>query len=314
MDVARNGDVVGTSTKYKKVKSLPDITGYIFKKYYANALYWQPRIWGPEGTIQNFISNLNPLPYNVTKFKIFVNREENFLSNFENLEITWQGTEKDITKVAVKKDDPYFPSLLAACIMSHVGGISRKHLVENENTPKIVTSIARYYVHYHLKRFLEDPRKMDSYITNKTKELIENNLQIKKISKRKFLQRREDINYWYSQQSNKQSIRKYRYVRSSNNTGVTGIEYQEVDVVVPKNEKEDWMSFVKENSDGLTKTGQKLLQMAMEFYVYSVLGLQEQTRWSIVGQGAKSLQTQDIFHRLVKDTLVQDDSVKSISI
>ena len=43
-DIARNGDVVGTSVKYKKIRSLPDITGYIFKKNYEDALYWQPRI------------------------------------------------------------------------------------------------------------------------------------------------------------------------------------------------------------------------------------------------------------------------------
>ena len=73
------------------------------------------------------------------------------------------------------------------------------------------------------------------------------------------------------------------------------------------------MSFVKENGDGLTKTGQKLLQMAIESYVYSVLGSQARTRWPIVGQGAKSLQTQDIFHVLVKDSIVQDDPVKNIS-
>ena len=48
-------------------------------------------------------------------------------------------------------------------------------------------------------------------------------------------------------------------------------------------------------------------------YVYSVLGAQAQTRWPIVGQGAKSLQTQDIFHKLVRDTITQDDPVKAIS-
>ena len=53
--------------------------------------------------------------------------------------------------------------------------------------------------------------------------------------------------------------------------------------------------------------------MAIESYVYSVLGSQAQTRWSIVGSGAKSLQRQDIFHRLVKDTSIQDDPVKSVS-
>ena len=113
-DLARNGDVVGTSVKYKKDKSLPDITGYIFKKYYAGALYWQPRIWGPSGTVQKFVINSNSFPYVVTKFNIFVNEQENFLSNFEKLETSWKGTEKDITKVAVDKEDPYFASLLAA--------------------------------------------------------------------------------------------------------------------------------------------------------------------------------------------------------
>ena len=56
-----------------------------------------------------------------------------------------------------------------------------------------------------------------------------------------------------------------------------------------------------------------LLQSAIESYVYSVLGAQAQTRWPIVGQGAKSLQTQQIFHRLVKDTMLQDNPTKSIS-
>ena len=32
-DIARNGDVVGTSVKYRRDRRLPDITGYIFKKY-----------------------------------------------------------------------------------------------------------------------------------------------------------------------------------------------------------------------------------------------------------------------------------------
>ena len=44
-----------------------------------------------------------------------------------------------------------------------------------------------------------------------------------------------------------------------------------------------------------------------------MLDAQAQTRWSIVEQGAKSLQTQEIFHRLVKDTITQDDPIKSIS-
>ena len=99
---------------------------------------------------------------------------------------------------------------------------------------------------------------------------------------------------------------------SKNHTGVLGIDYQEVSKI-ENNSDTDWMCFIKEDSDGLTKTGQKLFQLVVESYVYSVLGAQAQTRWPIVGQGAKSLQTQEIFHRLVKDTITQDNPVKSIS-
>ena len=109
------------------------------------------------------------------------------------------------------------------------------------------------------------------------------------------------------------NIRNYRYVMSGNNTGVLGIEYEEVDHVFPNDEDENWKTFVEEDSDGLAKTGQKLLQMAIESYVYSILCSQSQTRWPIVGQGAKSSQTQDMFHWLVKDTLIQDDPVKLVS-
>ena len=90
---------------------------------------------------------------------------------------------------------------------------------------------------------------------------------------------------------------------SKNNTGVLGIEYGEVDLVTNKSD-DDWMAFVKKDRDGLTETGQKLFQLTVESYVYAVLGAQAQTRWPIVGRGAKSL---------VKDTVTQDDPAKAVA-
>ena len=121
-------------------------------------MYWKPRIWGPDETVQKFVVNTTPFPYNVTKLKVLVseaseaneNESYRFLSNFEKLETSWTGTEKNITKVSVNQNDPYFASLLAATILSHFGGLSRKHLIESNETPKIITSIAKYYVYYHL--------------------------------------------------------------------------------------------------------------------------------------------------------------------
>ena len=79
--------------------------------------------------------------------------------------------------MTVDKDDLYFASLLAAYIISHAGGISRKHLTGDNN---VVTSIARYYIYYHMKRFTGDPQKMSSYITNDMKEIIQKNIPSKK--------------------------------------------------------------------------------------------------------------------------------------
>ena len=225
------------------------------------------------------------------------------------METSWKGTTNDITKMAVDKDDPYFASLLAAYIISHVGGISRKHLTGDNN---VITSIARYYVYYHMKRFTENPQKMSSYITNDIKKFIQKNIPSKKIWVKKFGRTRADINYCYSHHANKHNIRNYKYRMTANNAGVLGIEYEEVSRIVNDSDT-DWMRFIKDDSDGLTKTGQVLLQSAIESYVYCVLGAQAQTRWAIVGQGAKSLQTQQIFHRLVKDTILQDNATKLIS-
>ena len=295
--------MTGTSVSFKiREEQFLDITTKTFEELYSGELYWKPRIWGTGGTVQPFVISTNTLSYNVRKFTIYVNARSGFPSN---LETSWKGTADDITKMAVDKDDPYFASL-AACIILHVGGISKKHL-NGDN--KVITSIARYCVYYHMKRFTDDPRKMSPYIANDIKELIKKNLPFKRIWTAKFVHTRADINYGYSHHPNKHNIRNYKYRMTKNNTGVLGIDYEEVTEVLNDSDT-DWMCFIKDDSDGLTKTGQILLQLAIESYVYAVLGSQAQTRWAIVDQGAKSLQ---IFHRLVKDTIAQDDPVKSIS-
>ena len=75
----------------------------------------------------------------------------------------------------------------------------------------------------------------------------------------------------------------------------------------------DWKKFIRDDSQGITKIGQLFLQKAAEAYVYCVLGAQAQTRWKIVGDGAKNLQTQEIFAKLVKETIAQDDDKVMVS-
>ena len=203
-DITKNGDLRRAWFKYRnKFGETFDINSNVFRAYYSDSLYWQPRIWGPNGTFQPFTLASDSLPYNVRKFTIYVNGRMGFTSNFDALKTSWKGTANDITKVPIDKDDPYFASLLAACIISHVGGISRKHLTGDN---KVITSIARYYIYYHMKRFTENPTKMSPYITEDLREIVKNNLQTKRIWTDKFEYTRAEINYWYLHHSNKHNI------------------------------------------------------------------------------------------------------------
>ena len=82
---------------------------------------------------------------------------------------------------------------------------------------------------------------------------------------------------------------------------------------VTNQEPDDWKKFVQPQTFGITQRGQLLLQKSIESYVYSVLGAQVKTRWQIVGSGAKSYQTQTIFHQLVKETVVQGNDATLVS-
>ena len=308
--LSKTGDVTGTSVDFKvRDEQFLDITTDDFKKLYSGELHWLPVIWDTSGTLQPFALASSSLPHNYRKFIIYVNANSGFTSNFDALFTSWEGNANDITKIAVNKDDPYFASLLASYIISYVGGLSRKHLTGDNN---VVTSIARYCLYYHMKRFTGTPEKMSPDITNDIKKIIQENIPHKRIWAHKFERTRADINYWHSHHANKNNIRNYRYRISANNSGVLGIDYEEVSKAVNDSDT-DWMKFIKDDSDGLTKTGKILVQSAIESYVYYVLGAQAQTRWPIIGQGAKSLQTQQIFHRLVRDTTAQDNPSKAIS-
>ena len=126
-----------------------------------------------------------------------------------------------------------------------------------------------------------------------------------------FAQGREEIFTWLSEQKDKGKIRNYKSHENSKGE-VTGIAYQKIAGQSP-NDVNDYKKFITTTTDGLTNIGQKLLQQSAESYVYAVLGAQAKTRWSIFGEGAKSLQTQEVFLMIVKETIAQSDTTTTIS-
>ena len=114
--------------------------------------------------------------------------------------------------------------------------------------------------------------------------------------------------YWYRRQpaTEREKIKEVGYIAIDKVGGIRGIRYLYRTKIENRSEN-DWMSFLQKRSNGFTRTGQLLLQEAVESYVYAVLGSQARTRFKIVGAGAKSLPTQQIFRTIVGDTVAQDD-------
>ena len=298
-------DLTGTSWRYSW-----NIKSNVFKYKYADALHWGPSvIWEPTKNVKVF--EISDGTIDIDNIRIYVNKKDSFLYLTEALDIKYEKDTKDVRNTKISKDDPYFASLIASYIISQKSGICTEHLKENSKTPKIVTSIMNFYVYYHMKRFLQNPDKMSRYIKQDVLDDVQSNLPVKKIWTKKTHYGKEIPSVWVKTQQGK-TIRNARSY-GSRIGGQIGIEYEELDKVVPQDQENDWKKFIQQTSNGITKVGQLLLQKAVEAYVYCILGAQAQTRWKIVGAGAKSLQTQEIFNKLVNDTVVQDNDTVLIT-
>ena len=162
-----------------------------------------------------------------------------------------------------------------------------------------------------MRRFIRQPSKMSKYITQEIETTVLNNKPVVYKWTKKFHSGREQLGYWISKQP-RGTIKDARVVMSRNNTGQIGISYMKRGAQTIRS-LDDYKLFIASKSNGLTKTGQLLVQESIESFVYCVLGAQTDTRWPIVGRDAMSLQTQEVFKKLVNDTIIQSDHTVTIS-
>ncbi len=178
----------------------------------------------------------------------------------------------------------------------------------NDQTPGVVTSMVRYHLYHQISKFLRDPSKLERYMS-RVPNSVRRHEPTNDVWTKAYHQGSEELLTWLSEQKDRHKIRNYCY---SKNARVTGITYEKITGQSPK-DVSDYKMFIATTADGLTKIGQKLLQQSVESYVYAVLGAQASLRFPIVGEGAKSLQTQDKFRTIVKETIVQSDVAITIS-
>ena len=258
-------------------------------------------IWFADGTVQPY--EKNPSKENVNNFPAHVTDEKYFAASLPQLPVT-------NSSLSDYKKNPYLTAIVAAYVSTYVCGISTKHMEFNDQTPGVVTSMVRYHLYYQISRFLRDPNKLDRYVS-RVPDSVKKHKPTNDVWTKAYHQGSKELLTWLSEQKDRHKIRNYRYSKNSKGV-VTGIAYEKITGQSPK-DVNDYKMFVATKTDGLTKLGQKLLQQSVESYVYAVLGAQASLRFPIVGEGAKSLQTQDKFRTIVKETIAQSDVSVTIS-
>ena len=220
-------------------------------------------------------------------FRVYVNDTEYFMSNLPHVYARWsygktfnENGLKDIRKTNFDyKTEPYYAMICGAYIASHLSGISLLNITSSETTSgsKVISSFVRYHFYYQIRKFMYHPKLIDQYDVSEVKKYIPFTLV-------------EEESIGTDDDGN---IFVYRAVIEHSGT--------------------DYRSFIAFHSEGLTPIGQKLFQESLESFNYCVLGAEARTRWSIVGKGAKSSQTQDVFRKIVEDTIIQSSSTVLIS-
>ena len=256
-------------------------------------------IWFADGTIQTYdINHETTTNMDINKIKIYVTDDKWFLSDPYTITNTLSTD---------YKKNPFLASLLAAYVTTYVCGISTKHFEYNDHTPGIITSMARYHLYYHMSRFLRDPSKLERYMSHII-PFVRRHTPYVKIWEDSFYKTDMTLNEWYEWAKNRDpKVRNYSYDKKRG-----GVKYQKLSGT-RNGHGNDYRRFIAHETSGLTKIGQKLFQRSVQSYVYAILGAQAKTRWSIVGEGAKSLQTQDVFHTIAKETISESDVTIMIS-
>ena len=254
-----------------------------------------PVIWNINDTIPEF-ANLRyppatpkdhdtrfqrPIDIFFNNFKVYVNEDEYFMSNLSPISADWLQDLKDNNKVinqdnynirvAKMENSNYFNMLFATYIATFLSGISSQNLTDG-NTPNVIKSIAHFHIYYTIVRFMKNPSLMEEYITPEVIKAVSSHIPIK-YSEFESQARDGDGNYFDI---------------------LAAINYS----------KEDYKSMIPYKSNGIMEIGRGSFQLSLEVYVWSILGAQAYVRWSIVGKGAMSLQSQEQFRTHVNSLLV----------
>ena len=130
------------------------------------------------------------------------------------------------------------------------------------------------------------PDLLDQYLTGDDIRTIRKYTPIRETWEKRSDSSHANLGTWYYDKpvSAQRRIRRQKYHLTK--YGGSSIEYEYLTGRLPFDVENNYKTRIPKTSRGLTKVGQKLFQQSTEAFVYSVLGAQAKTRWSI-GSGCK---------------------------
>ena len=175
----------------------------MFKYKYKSHLFWGPAsgVFQPTSKDPETLKlTEGKLGFDETKFPLYVTKTSSFPTNFPALETTWKGKEYNITKAKVDYlGDPYFASLCAAYILFHKSGICTEHFRIQDGVHPVVTSIFRFYVYWHMRRFLRQPKLLNAYLDVNNLKIVKSHIPTKEVWSKKTKYTKETFSSFYAE-------------------------------------------------------------------------------------------------------------------
>ena len=276
----------------------------LYTKYLYSGKHRWPKIWSDDGAKPEFTRLRYPsdpltkcdarrcgitddsqfqepakLKQSLHNFRVYVNERDYFMSNLPHVYVRWSAgkTINETTVDDIRKagfDYKNEPYFAMICGAYIASYLSGVSLLNVQNESNLISTFVRYHLYYQIRKFMRHPELIDRY-------------DVKDVLKHIPVAYRDYDSVTTDGDGN-------YYVRRAA-VEFSGTYYN---------------SFISFHSDGV---GQKLFRESLESFNYCVLGAEARTRWSIVGKGAKSSQTQDVFRTIVNDTIVQNDTTILIS-
>jgi hypothetical protein len=292
---AKDGTVDSRDISYK----VDDLTSYditsdtfLGNPEWTKHLYW---VDGWRNVADDAIFRPNrDIRIDAHKFRVYVTEDDNFLVSLKPINPVYT---PDVPRTRFITDEsfdyktnPYFRSLAACYVVMFKSGLSEAHLINAfpEAHSNMLTSVVRFHLHYQMSRFMNKPDELDRYLTDDDTRTIRKHTPVRETWVSKTAQTHVNIGTWYYglPAAKRKRIRRQKYHRTK--YGGTFIVYEYLTGSEPNDVKNDYKYLIPETSHGLTTLGQKLFQQSAEAFVYSVLGAQVKTRWSITAQGQRA--------------------------